>query len=819
MDLSKDMQILELDDFEPAFHVKPGEEDDTKRSFMTLLEEAGAQAQAGGTGYVSRAWTLAGTPLALKRLLPGAGIPKGASLTEEDVARITSGHVAAFYEEYRNQLQVSHLRGFPKLYGFGTIGASSVIVMEWVEGASLRHLMRDAARRGEGVPTSVVAEIGCSVLDVLESLARLDSTLVHRDISPANIMVRTRSASVREQAESGAFDVCLIDFGSATADGGAMADDPSFTVAMNLFRNGTPEYAPPEMLTKDIPHVDELRKSQKIDVFALCSVLYEMYCGHTPWRIAQHPDASPYRIKSENPPEALEPREPQDEPLVNAIMAGLAAEQGNRPDVSALLGALRTWLAAQGALPQALADMPGSAGAPGTVRTPVPAVARGPADGSLLAEVLPAGLYTPESTRLEVARADEGGRRASESIPAFEASGARRISRRSFLAGGLGVAAVALVGGVVAARSCKPETVYDFSNYPTATTPWAGEQFYPAMYRSNNNWVLCDETGVEQVAIGALIREPGHYVSGIMRMYDQMGMSNRYGYTTAAEQATDGTFESAWLILPRYADAGDFSTGAGGAATMRLAAVLDDSGLWGYIDQGGNMVIGPSFLEARRFSCGYAAVRTSGELWGLIDESGNVVVEPRFANLGSASEDGLVPAAESFGAPWGYVSTSGSWAIEARFAQAKRFSEGLAACMPDDGKELWGYLSPSGELAIEAQFLNARAFSDGLAPAQDAATQLWGLIDTGGRWVVQPSLLSIGEAVGDLFPAHGSPAVGYGPVAEAYDRDSATFMEYYDAVRNTPAISQGIFGCGYINRSGAWAIAPKFGDTLIRADD
>ena len=801
MDLSKDMQILELDDFEPAFHVRPGEEDGVKRGFMTLLEEPSAQAQAGGTGYVSRAWTLAGKPLALKRLLPGAGIPQGASLAEEDVARITSGHVAAFYEEYRNQLQVSHLRGFPKLYGFGTIGASSVIVMEWVEGASLRHLMRDAARRGEGVPTSVVAEIGCSVLDVLESLARLDSTLVHRDISPANIMVRTRSASVREQAESGAFDVCLIDFGSATADGGAMADDPSFTVAMNLFRNGTPEYAPPEMLTKDIPHVDELRKSQKIDVFALCSVLYEMYCGHTPWRVAEHPDVSPYRIKTEKPPEALEPKGPQDEPLVNAIMAGLAVEQGERPDVSALLRTLHTWLAAQGALPQS------------------PVGVTGPADGNLLAEALPAGLYTPESTRLEVARADEGGRRAGENVPAYNPPVARRISRRSFLAGSLGVAAAALVGSVIAVRGCKPETVYDFSNYPTANAPWAGEQFYPAMYRSNINWVLCDETRIEQVVIGALIREPGRYDSGIMRIYDQMGMSNRYGYMTVAQKPTDDLLESAWLILPRYADAGDFSTGAGGAATMRLAAVLDDSGLWGYIDQGGNMVIGPSFLEAKRFSCGYAAVRTDGELWGLIDESGNVIVEPRFANLGPASEEGLVPAAESFGAPWGYVSTSGSWAIEARFAQAKRFSEKLAACMPDDGEKLRGYIGPDGKLAIDAQFLNARSFSDGLAPAQDATTQLWGLIDTSGKWVMQPSLLGIGEATGKLFPAHGSPAVEYGPVAEAYDRESATFMDYYDAVRDTPAISQGILGCGYINRSGAWAIAPKFGDTLIRADD
>lgn len=726
------MQIIELDSFDTAFPVQPGKESSVKRRFMTLFAD-GSSAQVGGTSYVCKVQSFTGETFALKRMLAGNAVPKDANLTPEDTARITQGHIAAFYEEYKNQLLVSRMKGFPRLYGYGTIAGDPCIIMEWVEGISIRQLARDAAAEGSLLSPTVIGTIGVSVLDVLESAGRLDATLVHRDISPANIMVRTTEATIDAQAQRGSYDVCLIDFGSSTADESANA---SFTMAAQVWRNGTPEYAAPEMLTQDIPHIDRLRKSQAIDVFALCSVLYELYAGHTPWRVSEHPETSPYRLKTENEPEPLEPRNPEDAPLVAAIMSGLAIEQDKRPSVDALGRVLRVWLTEQGVLPQASASAPG------------------PADGSLLADVLPVGLYTPESVHLEVTPADEGGRRAGEDIPAYDATAARAISRRSFIAGSLLVGAVALIGGGIAARSCKPEAVYDFSNYPTTNAVWDGEALYPAMYSSSNNWVLCDRDGRERVALGALGREPGRYGGGIMRMFDPIGTSNRYGFVTVTGDAGAATLESAWLILPRYADAGDFSEGGNdGAEYARLAAVLDDAGLWGYIDTRENQAIAPAFLEAKRFSCGYAAVRTDGDLWGLIDEDGNLVVKPQFAHLGQAGEEGLVPAAEAAGSAWGYIGPDGAWEIEGRFARARRFSEGLAACMPDGETGLWGYIEPDGMAAIEAQFADARPFAGGLAPVQDAKTQLWGLIDGSGAWRVEPKFLSIGEASGRAFPS------------------------------------------------------------------
>ena len=49
------------------------------------------------------------------------------------------GLIDAFHEEYRTQFVLSHLKGFPALYGYGTIDGLPAILREWVEGETLRH--------------------------------------------------------------------------------------------------------------------------------------------------------------------------------------------------------------------------------------------------------------------------------------------------------------------------------------------------------------------------------------------------------------------------------------------------------------------------------------------------------------------------------------------------------------------------------------------------------------------------------------------------------------------------------------------------------
>ncbi len=46
-----------------------------------------------------------------------------------------------------------------------------------------------------------------------------------------------------------------------------------------MFRGATADFAPPEMLSDDIPGLAELRKSPAIDVYAAASVVYQLACG------------------------------------------------------------------------------------------------------------------------------------------------------------------------------------------------------------------------------------------------------------------------------------------------------------------------------------------------------------------------------------------------------------------------------------------------------------------------------------------------------------------------------------------------------------
>ena len=791
------MQIIELDSFMTAFPVQPGEEDAAKRRFMTLLGEPEAHAKVGGTSYVSRAWTLSGEPLALKRLLPDAGIPQGATLSDEDTARITQGHAAAFYEEYRNQLQVSHLRGFPRLYGYGSIAGTPAIVMEWVEGQSLRRLMRDSRERGEQLPARIVAAIGTGVLEILESLGRLDSALAHRDISPANILIRTTGTSLEEQLERESFDLCLIDFGSSASE--PAASNPSFTTVTHLWRNGTPEYAPPEMLTRDLPHVDDLRKSQKIDVFALCSVLYELYSGHTPWRVSEHAEASPYRLKTEQAPEPLTPRCAEDELLTRAIASGLAAQQEDRPSVRELLIFLNRYLGQD--------DKPAQ-DAGGQVQPAETSGPESPEDAQ--PDSTTPGPTTPDSVNLQVADKAQGGKRAGEAVPAFREETGKPISRRSLIVGGAAIAVGAALGGGLyinsetAKNSIGAHSIHDAA---LANQLYDGAPLYLARDYFSNAWQLVSES-MGPISLDCAGREPGVLAHGLVRVYH--AESKGYGFKTAESEGSQ-PLETKWAFNRTFANAKDYSaTNAADPQSPWFAAVQDpETHLWGYIDSAGDDAIGAHFTTANPFSNGYASVKStrSPNSWSLIDPSGGQSAISGFQTLGQCSEENLIAAlTESF--YWIFIDPYGNQAFEGRWRDVARFECGLAGAY-DSESGLWGFIGSSGAYSIEPRYLEVRPFSktesqQALAPAKDSGSRLWGLVDTSGNWVVKPRFLKIGERTGALWPAHGSPADTYNP-------DSSEWESYLKTGGDQR------FGYGYIDESGSWALKPTFGDVLIRA--
>ena len=330
MDNLEQLEVVQLDGFTPSIPAEPGHEQELASRFNMLFLQPGSTLH-GGFGAVAKVVNLYEEVFALKRLnAPDSNSDCSPSELRE-----------MLFEEYKNQLAVSRLKGFPQVYGYGSWKGEPLILMEWIEGTTLAHAVPDLPHEGDGVQGEVVAQVGISVLEILQGVERLNSRLVHRDISPNNIMFRTKDMSLSQQVAAGAFDTCLIDFGNSTTE---CQDIPmAFTQRVGMMRGATRDYAPPEMLTADVEGVEELRNNPAIDIYALCSVLYELYAGHTPFDLTHSLGGSDYRTKMSMDPKPLVARRTYEAPLLNAIMSGIRPSQEARPTVDGLLYELECW--------------------------------------------------------------------------------------------------------------------------------------------------------------------------------------------------------------------------------------------------------------------------------------------------------------------------------------------------------------------------------------------------------------------------------------------------------------------------------------------
>lgn len=336
-------EIWRLDHFQPALATDFSGRG-PQREFGTLLVPCGASRNGSGPhGGALRVRTPNGRSYALKLLSAtderGDGdarldlSPAGLASEREMRERLRMAREKAFLEEYRCHVAVSHLRGFPQVYGIGTVEGTPAILMEWVEGTTLEQahelLEGDAGR---------IARLGVAVLDVLLGTLSLDAPFIHRDLSPWNILV----SGLIEGSGDFKPEVTLVDFGSSSFE---PVQSPTFTMRFDIWRGGTAEYAAPEMLTQDIAGIERLRTSPTIDTYALCSVLFELLCGRAPFMVALRPGASAYRIKMDEKPERIDLGSRRDNDLEDLLLRGIVAEQESRYGVSELRAALQAWLA------------------------------------------------------------------------------------------------------------------------------------------------------------------------------------------------------------------------------------------------------------------------------------------------------------------------------------------------------------------------------------------------------------------------------------------------------------------------------------------
>jgi beta-lactam-binding protein with PASTA domain/predicted Ser/Thr protein kinase len=159
-----------------------------------------------------------------------------------------------FVERFRREAKAAaglNHQNLVSIYDWGEVEGTYYIVMEYVEGETLKDLIR---RRGRLSGNESVG-IALQLLAAVEFAHR--SGIVHRDIKPQNVMI-DRGGTVK-----------VMDFGIARAGDSGMTEAGSIL--------GTAQYLAPEQ-AKGYP-VDE-----RSDLYSVGVVLYEMLTGTVPFR-------------------------------------------------------------------------------------------------------------------------------------------------------------------------------------------------------------------------------------------------------------------------------------------------------------------------------------------------------------------------------------------------------------------------------------------------------------------------------------------------------------------------------------------------------
>lgn len=158
--------------------------------------------------------------------------------------------IQRFTREARSAARLQHTN-IVRIFDHGQVGSRHYIAMEFLQGGSLRDVLR---QRGV-MPLQEALRIAAGVANGLDFAHK--NGVVHRDIKPDNVHLEPDGR------------VVITDFGIAR-----LTFEPTLTADGQIF--GTPSYMSPEQVTGN--GIDK-----RTDIFSLGVMLYEMVAGRKPF--------------------------------------------------------------------------------------------------------------------------------------------------------------------------------------------------------------------------------------------------------------------------------------------------------------------------------------------------------------------------------------------------------------------------------------------------------------------------------------------------------------------------------------------------------